>query len=166
MNKNVKWPLHILEIWTWARSWLVGVGQHFSKSGLRSGSGPGQNSIRTPLHFVFQAHSYHSDLRAVCVAYTHTHAGAWTSVYRLFFKTKHIATSDILDKPWLSCSRIMSPVSPRKRKVSPFRRSLSPPEELAAYSKNQTAADFWMNEYKTAFPKTYHCWLSGIWTWM
>ncbi len=29
---------------------------------------------------------------------TQTHAGAWTSVYRLYFKTKHIATSDILDK--------------------------------------------------------------------
>ncbi len=33
--------------------------------------------------------------------YTHTHAGAWTccSVYRLFCKTTHIATSNILDKP-------------------------------------------------------------------
>ncbi len=32
----------------------------------------------------------------------------------------------------------MSPVSPHKREVSPSRRSLSPPAELAAYSKNQT----------------------------
>ncbi len=39
------------------------IDQRFSKSGLRSGSGPGGNSIRT--HLIFQVHSYHSDLRAV-----------------------------------------------------------------------------------------------------
>ncbi len=33
----------------------------------------------------------------------------------------------------LSFSRIMSPVSPRKREVSPSRHSLSPPAELAAH---------------------------------
>ncbi len=32
----------------------------------------------------------------------------------------------------------MSPVSPRKREVSPSRRGLSPPAELAAYSNNRT----------------------------
>ncbi len=50
------------------------IEQGFAKSGLRSGSGPGGDSIRTRLHFIFQAHSYHSDLRAVCVAHTHTRA--------------------------------------------------------------------------------------------
>ncbi len=54
----------------------------------------------------------------------------------------------------------MSPVSPRECEASPSRCSLSPPAELAVYSKNRTAADLWMNEYKTPFPKTYHCWLS------
>ncbi len=58
----------------------------------------GVNSIRTRLHLIFQAHS---DLRAVCVAHTHTHGrmNQCCSDYRLFCKTKHIATSDILDKP-------------------------------------------------------------------
>ncbi len=42
----------------------------------------------------------------------------------------------------------------REHEVSPSQRSLSPLAELAAYSKNRTAADFWMNEYKTVFPKT------------
>ncbi len=41
------------------------------------------------------------------------------SDYRLFCKTKHIATSDILDKPLISFNRIMSPVLPRKHEVSP-----------------------------------------------
>ncbi len=45
------------------------VGQGFSKSG----SGPGGNSIRTHLHLICQAQSYHSDLRAARVAHTHTH---------------------------------------------------------------------------------------------
>ncbi len=124
--------------------------QGFSKSGLRSGFGPGGNSIRTRLHLIFQVHSYHSDLRAVCVVHTHTHRHTHTlgrmnqccSDYRLFCKTKHIPSSDILDKPLISFSRIMSLVSPRKCEVSPSRRSLSPPAELAAYSKNRTAADF------------------------
>ncbi len=100
------------------------IDQGFSKSGLQSGSGPRRNSIRTRPHFVFQAHSYHSDLRAACVAHTHTHThgrmNQCCSDYRLFCKTKHIATSDILDKPWLSFSRIMSPISPREREVSPL----------------------------------------------
>ncbi len=100
--------------------------------------------------------------------HTHTHTHGCMNQccrdYRLFCKTKHIATSEILDKPQIPFSRIMSPVSPRKPPPPPPR--LSPPAELAAYSKNRTAADFWMNKYKTAFPKTYHSWLSGIWTWM
>ncbi len=33
-------------------------------------SGPGGNSIRTRLHLIFQTHSYHSDLCAVCVEQT------------------------------------------------------------------------------------------------
>ncbi len=72
--------------------------------------------------------------------HTHTHGrmNQCCSDYRLFCKTKHIATSDILDKPQISFSRIMSPVSPREREVSPSRRSLSPPAELAAYSKKRT----------------------------
>ncbi len=72
--------------------------------------------------------------------HTHTHRcmNQCCSDYRLFFKTKHTATSDILDKPLISFSRIMSPVSLREREVSPPRRSLSPPAELAAYSKNRT----------------------------
>ncbi len=37
----------------------------------------------------------------------------------------------------------MSPVSPRKREVSPSWRSLSPPAELAAYLKNRTEPDFY-----------------------
>ncbi len=102
-------------------------------------------------------------LRPPCgarVAHTHTHThthrrmNQCCSDYRLFCKTKHIATSDILDKPLISFSRLMSPVSPREHEVSPSWRSLSPPAELAAYSKNRTAADFWMDEYKTVFPKT------------
>ncbi len=52
------------------------VGQGFSKSGLWSESGPGGNSIRTRLHLIFQAQSYHSDLRAAHVAHTHTHTRA------------------------------------------------------------------------------------------
>ncbi len=35
----------------------IALHQGFSKSGLRSGSGPGGNSIRTRLHLIFQAHS-------------------------------------------------------------------------------------------------------------
>ncbi len=91
--------------------------QGFSKSGLRSGSGPGGNSIRTRLHLIFQVHS---DLR-VRGAHTHTSGrmNQCCSDYRLFCKTKHIATSNILDKPSILFSRIMSPVSPRKREVSP-----------------------------------------------
>ncbi len=117
----------------------IRLDQGFSKSG----PGPGGNSIRTRLHLIFQAHLYHSDLLAVCVAHTHTHTHARTharsyarsyahthththtrthththththtrthahthrrmnqccSNYRLFCKTKHIATSNILDKP-------------------------------------------------------------------
>ncbi len=92
-------------------AWLCSkhyIGQRFSKSGLWSASGLGGNSIRTRHHFVFQTHSYHSDLHMVCVAHTHTHTHTHgcmdqcCSVYRLFcscFQTKHIATSDILDKP-------------------------------------------------------------------
>ncbi len=80
-------------------NWNI-IAQGFSKSGLRSGSGPGGNSIRTRLHLIFQAHSYHSDLRSAH-ARTHAHGrmNQCCSVYRLFCKTKHIATSDILDKP-------------------------------------------------------------------
>ncbi len=118
------------------------VERGFSKSGLRSGSGPGGNSIRTRLYLIFQAHSYHSDLRVVCVAHTHTHThvrmNQCCSDYRLFCKTKQIATSDILDKPLISFSRIMSPVSPCEREVSPSRCSLSPLAELEAHSKNRT----------------------------
>ncbi len=114
------------------------LSQSFSKSGLRSASGPGGNSIRTRLHLIFQAHSYHSDLRAAYVAHTHGRMNQCCSVYRLFCKTKHIATSDIFYERLLSFSRIMSPVSPREREVSPSRRSLSPPAELAACSKNRT----------------------------
>ncbi len=86
------------------------IKQGFSKSGLR-------NSIRTHLHLIFQAHSYHSDLRVARVAHTHTHRrmNQCCSDYRLFCKTKHIATSYILDKPLILFSRIMSPVSPRER---------------------------------------------------
>ncbi len=77
-----------------------------------------------------------------CAWHTHTHThgrmNQCCSDYRLFCKTKHIATSDILDKSYISFSRIMSPVSPREHEVSPPQRSLSPPAELAAYSKNRT----------------------------
>ncbi len=52
------------------QNWNI-IAQGFSKSGLRSGSGG--NSIRTRLHLIFQAHSYHSDLRS---AHTHTHTRA------------------------------------------------------------------------------------------
>ncbi len=62
-------------------------------------------------------------------AHTNRRMNQCCSDYRL---SKHIATSDILYKPLLSFSRIMSPVSPREREVSPSRRSLSPPAELAA----------------------------------
>ncbi len=88
--------------------------QGFSKSGLRSASGPGGNSIRTRLHLIFQAHLYHSDLRAAYVAHTRAHEPVlqWLQT---FCKTKHIATSDILYKPLVSFSRIMSLVSPRER---------------------------------------------------
>ncbi len=51
-------------------------------------------------------------LRPPCVAHTHTHAGAWTSVavfYRLFCRPKRIATSNIWINRMLSFSRIMSP---------------------------------------------------------
>ncbi len=132
-----------------------GIAQRFSKSGLRTGRelNPDPPQLRISSALV--------SLRPPCVAHTHTERGRMNqccSVYWLFYKTKRIATSDIFK---LSFSRIMSPVSPREREVSPSRRSLSPPAELAAHSKNRTAADLWMNEYKTAFPKTYHCWLSG-----
>ncbi len=50
---------------------------------------PVRNSIRSRLHFVFQAHSYHSDLCAASVVHTHTHGrmDQCCSVYRLFCKT-------------------------------------------------------------------------------
>ncbi len=63
-------------------------------------------------------------LRPPCGArgtHTHTHTHGCMNQccrdYRLFCKTKHIATSEILDKPQISFSRIMSPVSPRKREA-------------------------------------------------
>ncbi len=40
----------------WVLESNYGLDQCFSKSGLRSGSGPGGNSIRTRLYLVFQAH--------------------------------------------------------------------------------------------------------------
>ncbi len=129
---------------------------------------PDREGIKSGPDFVFQVHSYHSDLRAWHThhahARTHTHAGAWTSV--AVFTDSFVRQSALqLATFWinlkLSFSRIMSPVSPREREVSPSRRSLSPPAELTAHSKNRTAADLWMNAYKTAFLKTYHCWLAG-----
>ncbi len=58
-----------------------------------------------------------------------------TSVRRAWYTHTHTHTHT---DAW---SRIMSPVSPHEHEVSPSRRSLSPLAGLAAYSKNQTAAD-------------------------
>ncbi len=68
-------------------NWNI-IAQGFSKSGLRSGSGPGGNSIRTRLHLIFQAHSYHSDLRS---AHTRTHGrmNQCCSDYRLLSDKAH-----------------------------------------------------------------------------
>ncbi len=133
-----------------------GIAQRFSKSGLRTGRelNPDPPRLRISSALV--------SLWPPCVA--HAHAGAWTSV-AVFTDSFVRQSAWQLATFWinlkLSFSRIMSPVSPREREVSPSRRSLSPPAELAAHSKNRTAADLWMNKYKTAFPTTYHCWLSG-----
>ncbi len=103
-------------------AWLCSkhyIGQRFSKSGLWSGIRTGREFNPDPastwyITQTFVWHAWHT--------HTHTHTGAWTmqclQTLLLLFQTKHIATSDILDKPELSFSGIMSPVSPREREVS------------------------------------------------
>ncbi len=77
------------------------IAQRFSKSGLwtRRELNPDQPRLRISSALV--------SLRPSCVAHTQTHAHTHArgrmnqccSVYRLFCKTKRIATSNILDKP-------------------------------------------------------------------
>ncbi len=102
-------------------------------------SRPGLLKVRTPVR-IRTGREFNPDpldissalvsLRAPCGArgtHTHTHRrmNQCCSDYRLFCKTKHIATSEILDKPLISFSRIMSPVSPREHEISPsWRRFL------------------------------------------
>ncbi len=128
------------------------IDQGFSKSGLRSGSGPRRNSIRTrkrtritqtSVRRVWHTHTHsrtHSQTRTHIYTHTHSHShgrmNQCCSDYRLFCKTKHIATSDILDKPWLSFSRIMSPISPREREVSPL------PHPPQYFSKGRVSSVF------------------------
>ncbi len=140
-----------------------GIAQCFSKSGLRTG----RELNPDPTSYFKCTRITQTSVRGTHTrthTHTHTHAGAWTSV--AVFTDSFVRQSALqLATFWinlkLSFSRIMSPVSPREREVSPSRRSLSPPAELTAHSKNRTAADLWMNAYKTAFLKTYHCWLAG-----
>ncbi len=79
-------------------------------------------------------------LRSPCGArgtHTHRRMNQCCSDYRLFCKTKHIATSDILDKPYISFSKnYVTGFAPRARGFAA--PPISPTSELAAYSKNRT----------------------------
>ncbi len=72
-----------------------------------------------------------------------------------------------LDPPPLDISSALVSLRPQAQGFAFLTQSFSTGRVSSVFKEpNRTAADFWMNEYKTAFPKAYHCWLSDIWTWM